>query len=196
MRSFVALFLAVMLGACASTAPDLTTTYVPGVPIQEEAAPADSASSSDAAPAAETSSAEESESEDEGRGFIAGTLLYLPNRVVDLFDIAKVGVDVGPGIGIDVQATKFLQARAMWNLSVGVGFQGLRHLPFQVGTIAALGVGPIGGVGSVGGWPRSDTGFRVGLHVLIVGAHAEVNPYEALDFVLGFLTIDIADDDF
>jgi len=192
MRSLVALFLAVMLGACASTAPDLTTTSVPGVPIQEEAAPSDSG---DAAPAAaETSSAEESN--DEGRGIIAGTLLYLPNRVVDLFDIAKFGVDVGPGIGIDVQATKFLQARAMWNLSVGVGFQGLRHLPFQVGTVAALGVGPIGGVGSVGGWRRSDSGFRLGLHVLIDGAHAAVNPYEALDFVLGFLTIDIADDDF
>jgi len=195
MRSLVALFLAVMLGACASTAPDLTTTSVtsvPGVPIQEEAAASDSG---DAAPAAaETSSAEEPK--DEGRGIVAGTLLYLPNRVVDLFDIAKFGVDVGPGIGIDVQATKFLQARAMWNLSVGVGFQGLRHLPFQVGTVAALGVGPIGGVGSVGGWPRSDSGFRLGLHVLIVGAHAEVNPYEALDFVLGFLTIDIADDDF
>ncbi len=186
MRNVIVLLLTVMLGACASTAPDLAPTVAHGVPIQDSA---DSSDAPEAEPAAERKA-------DEGRGFVAGTLLYLPNRVVDLFDIAKVGVDVGPGIGVDVQATSVLQARAMWNLSVGVGFQGLRHVPFQVGTVAALGVGPIGGVGDVGSWSRSDTGIRVGLHVLIVGAHAEVDPYEILDFALGFLTIDIAGDDF
>ncbi len=186
MRSLFALLLAATLGACASTAPDLAPTAVPGVPLQKVDAPARD----------EPPPSAESAKKDEGRGFLMGALLYLPNRVVDLLDVAKVGVDAGPGIGVDVQATSALQARAMWNLSVGVGFQGLRHLPFQVGTIAALGVGPVGGVGDVGSWSRSKTGFRVGLHVLIIGAHAEVDPWEILDFVLGFLTIDIAADDF
>ena len=191
MRSLFALLLAVLLGACASIAPELAPMVVAGVPLQGVAAPVQDASS-ETAPRPKPEHAQK----DDGRGFLAGALLYLPNRVVDLLDVAKVGVDVGPGIGVDVQATSVLQARAMWNLSVGVGFQGLRHLPFQVGTIAALGVGPVGGVGDVGSWSRSKTGFRVGLHVLIVGAHAEIDPWEILDFALGFLTIDIADDDF
>lgn len=143
----------------------------------------------------ETTPKEEAKPEKEGHGLLATILLYVPNRVIDVFDFARFGVDVGPGIGLDGQATSALQARAITQTSVGAGFQSFRHLPIQTGVQSALGVGPVSGDAQVGGWYRSDSDIRLGAHAAIVGAHAAIDPVEIADFVLGFLFIDIRDDD-
>jgi hypothetical protein len=109
--------------------------------------------------------------------------------------MARFGADVGPGIGLDAQATDALQARAIAQTSVGAGLQSLRHSPIQTGFQSAIGVGPVGGDGQVGGWYRSPTDIRLGAHAAIVGAHAAIDPIEIVDFVLGFVFIDIRDDD-
>jgi hypothetical protein len=137
------------------------------------------------------------EEEKEGRSFLVGMLMYLPNRVMDLFDMIRFGVNVGPGIGVDLAATDALQAQAFSHASVGVGLQSFRHTPVFMGTEAGLGVGPLGAVGDLGAtWYRSPTDLRVGLYVAILGAHVAIDPVEIADFLLGFLTIDIRDDDF
>lgn len=182
MRLLLVVLLALGLGACGSLRPHLPAADVPrGVAL----APQDAEPLPDVDPLPE----------EETRGALSHALLYLPNRVLDLFDVAKVGVDVGPGLGIELKATQAAQLMALSTFAVGVGFQGLRHLPFRVGPEAAFGVGPLGGTAEVGGWYRSPTEFRAGLHLLLVGAHASVDPVEIVDFVLGFLLIDVKDDD-
>ena len=185
MRLLLVALLTLLLASCGSLRPhDAAPPEAPGAVLApQEEAPA--AEEGDAAPA----------DEEESRGLATHVLLYLPNRVLDLFDVAKVGVDVGPGLGIELKATEAVQAMALTTFAIGVGFQGLRHLPFRIGPEAAFGVGPLGGTAELGGWYRSPTEFRVGLHVLLVGAHASVDPVEIVDFVLGFLLIDVKGDD-
>jgi len=183
MRPVLIASLLVLLGACGSLRPLVAPRPdAPGTVLAPQ----------EGEPAAEGDGAA---AEEESRGLGTHLLLYLPNRVLDLFDVAKAGVDVGPGLGIELKATEAVQAMALSTFAIGVGFQGLRHLPFRVGPEAAFGVGPLGGTAEIGGWYRSPTEFRVGLHALLVGAHASVDPVEIVDFVLGFLLIDIAGDD-
>jgi len=170
------------LSGCASV------RAAPHAPLPQEQQPAGE-------PAAEQTKSEPAREEEGGHGILWPVLMYIPNRVIDIFDMARFGVDVGPGIGLDGQATDALQARAIAQTSVGAGLQSLRHSPIQTGVQSAISVGPVGGDGQVGGWYRSPTDIRLGAHAAIVGAHAAVDPVEIADLVLGFVFIDIRDDD-
>jgi hypothetical protein len=136
------------------------------------------------------------EDEDEGHGFFVGLLLYIPNRILDLGDIPNVGVEVGPGMGIDLRATEYGQLALLSRISAGIGFQGFRHLPIKLGADAALGVGFLGGTGSGGlGWKYSKWDFLVDVQVILVGAHVAIDPVAIFDFVVGFVGFDPSDDD-
>ena len=137
----------------------------------------------------------EKDDEDEGHGLLVTLLLYLPNRVIDLFDVVRFGVDVGPGIGLHLQATDALQAKAISSASVGVGLQTLRHLPVHVGTRSGVGAGPIEVSAEAWDWHLSPGDFRVEFYVLLVGAHVAVEPFEIVDALAGFLFFDPQDDD-
>jgi hypothetical protein len=133
----------------------------------------------------------------DGRPFLVGALLYLPNRIFDIGDLFRLGVDVGPGVGIDLQATQLVQLKLLSRLSVGVGYQTLRHLPVKASADAAFGVGPIGGSPAGGlGWYRSPSDIRLEFHLLVLGAHVAVDPVEWIDLPLGLVGLDPAHDDF
>ena len=139
---------------------------------------------------------EEEEASAGAIGFLWGVAMYLPNRVRDLFDVVRFGINLGPGFGVQAKATEFVQAVAISRLSVGVGLQGLRHLPVYASGEGALGVGPLTADATAGlGWFQSWTDFRLELHALLAGAHVAVDPVEIVDFVLGFVVIDIREDD-
>ena len=55
----------------------------------------------------------------EGRPFVVSALLYLPNRLLDVGDLFRFGLDVGPGLGFDVQVTRLLQAKLLSRFSIG-----------------------------------------------------------------------------
>jgi hypothetical protein len=134
--------------------------------------------------------------DDEGRSFATSALLYLPNRFLDLGDLFRFGVDAGPGLGFDLQATRIAQVKLLSRFSVGVGYQTLRHLPVKASADAAFGVGPIGGSPAGGlGWYRSATDVRLELHLLVLGAHVAVDPVEWVDLPLGLFGLDPAGDD-
>jgi len=140
---------------------------------------------------------EEAGGEEASGGTLKTILLYLPNRVLDLFDVLRFGVNVGPGVAAQAKATDAASATFVSRTSAGAGLQGLRHLPVMFGVEAAAGVGPITGGGTAGvGWYQSPTDVRLELHPLLAGAHAAVDPVEIADFLLGFLTLDLRDDDF
>lgn len=135
--------------------------------------------------------------EDEGRSLTTSLLLYLPNRVFDVFDIVRAGVDVGPGVGASAQVTSAARAAYMSRISVGVGLQTLRHLPVKAAADAELGAGPLGGdVGPGLGWYRSPADIRLEVHPLVAGAHVAVEPLEIIDLVTGLFGFDPSDDDF
>jgi hypothetical protein len=124
-------------------------------------------------------------------------LMYIPNRVLDAFDMARAGVNLGPGVGIQLKATDPIQVTFLSRISVGVGLESLRHMPVYASAEAAAAIGPLGGDANLGlGWYQSPTDIRVELHPFIVGAHVAIDPVEIADFILGFLTIDIRKDDY
>lgn len=124
-------------------------------------------------------------------------LMYVPNRVLDLFDMVRVGVNVGPGIGGQAKATDPIQATFIQRMSVGVGLESLRHLPVYASAESAVGLGPLGGDANLGlGWYQSPTDIRLEAHALVVGAHVAIDPVEIADFLLGFFTVDLRKDDY
>lgn len=142
---------------------------------------------------------EEEEEEDERAGTVLGTvILYIPNRIFDLVEIVRAGVNVGVGLGVDARATWLAQAVVIHDTSVGAGWQGLRHLPIcaRIGH-STMGAGPIS-TPRLGlfDWPVNDYDVRLELFFLLVGAHAAVDLEAIWDFTAGLLTFDPSDDDF
>lgn len=132
-----------------------------------------------------------------GAGFLHGLIMYLPNRILDLTDIFRLRVKVGPGFGAGVRVTEggsiYLGSYAALyaglpggnrSLPVGVeSYNGIK-LSFLDFTIDGP-VGPEYGFWEVG----------LGAHLLLVGVDAGVDPMQLVDFITGLVCVDIADDD-
>lgn len=141
-----------------------------------------------------------SESEDEG-SFIGGVLMYLPNRVLDLFDIFRLRVRVGPGIAAGVRVTEPLSLYAGSYATVYAGLPGPRLEPtiklpvgFESHNGASLSVADAtidGGVGP--DYSSTEIGFS--FHLFLIGFDFGVDPVEAADFATGVLAVDLRDDD-
>lgn len=122
------------------------------------------------------------------------TLLWIPNRLLDLIDVFKVDVGGGPAVGGVVRISKYAQAgyREMSPMSVRVGALG-RRAPVLVERANEMGIGPafasspdrIICPGEIG----------VGLDLFIVGGYAGVCVDEAVDFLGGLFLFDVKDDD-
>jgi len=152
---------------------------------------------------ARTEGAPASQVEPEKSGHSLGhqVLLYVPNRVLDLFDIARLRARVGPGLGVGVRATKVVSAYLGSYASIYAGLPGPRQGP----TIKSpVGLESYSGVdvsvadvtisGSIGP-DYSFTEFGVSLHLLLLGLDFGLDPAEVLDFVSGLVLIDIRADD-
>jgi hypothetical protein len=140
---------------------------------------------------------EELEEEKDESSTLGVILLYIPNRILDLFDVARFGVNVGPGFGFDVRCTKWLKAQFITDTSVGVGLQTLRHLPLCFRSQSKLGLAFISTPSmNLIDWHYGDYDLRVELYVLLVGAHVAVELGEIVDFIGGIFTWDPMNDDF
>lgn len=122
-------------------------------------------------------------------------LLYVPNRLLDLVDIFRVDVGVGPSVGAVVRVTEYGQVgyRQMLPASVRVGDLG-RRFPAMVERSSEFGVGPA----YVDSSDRTVCPGEVGLggDLLIAGAYAGVCLDEVVDFLAGIVLIDLKDDDY
>lgn len=129
-------------------------------------------------------------------------LWYLPNRVMDLVDIFRLRLKVGPGLGATVRMTDYAAFFAGRQHTVFVGLPGPRYpdiVRWPVGFENQRGI-------VLAGVDASDTlthppryGFSeagVGLHLGIVGAEAGVDPFEVADFLAGFFLMDLRSDDY
>lgn len=129
-------------------------------------------------------------------------LLYLPNRLLDLFDIVRARVRLGPGAAIDVRCTQLINVFAGSYQSYYLGIPGPRNrsmVKWPAGEESWRGIGVTQAEDSVDEvWEGPDYGpgeIGVGVHVLLIGADVGVDPLEAVDFVLGLFTVDFRDDD-
>jgi len=136
----------------------------------------------------------ESKSSKKDRSFLVSALLYLPNRVLDILDIVRFDVGVGPAIGGVVRVTPYAQAgaRFMMPLSVRAGLRG-RKLPVFIEHTSEVGVGPL----YLDSSQRKPTPLEIGAGVdlFLVGAYLGISVDSIFDAVLGFVGIDISDDD-
>ena len=130
----------------------------------------------------------------EGSPWWSDVLLWLPNRVLDLWDVFRADVGVGPSFGAVVRVTKYGQLgyRQMAPASLRVGDFG-RQMPFLIESSNELGVGPA----YVDSSDRNvcDGEIGLGADVLVAGAYAGVCVDEFADFVAGIFFIDLKHDD-
>jgi hypothetical protein len=139
--------------------------------------------------------------ESEDHSFLVGAALYVPNRVLDLLDIFRLRVRVGPGVAAGVRATEVASAYAGTYASVYAGLPGprLRQTPkLPVGLESHNGVSASvfdatadGGMGP----DYSSTEFGGGVQAGILGLDFGIDPVEIADFVAGIFTLDIREDD-
>jgi len=121
-------------------------------------------------------------------------LLYLPNRFLDLIDVVKVDVGVGPSFGGVLRVTKYGQLgyRSISPFSARLGLRG-RKVPVFLESSSEFGIGPAFVQSHDRQVGASELG--AGVDLIIVGAYAGVDLVSLTDFFLGIFGVDIADDD-
>ncbi len=149
-------------------------------------------------------------------------IFYLPNRLLDVIDLLKVSVGVGPGFGLELYASEnfwlsYLNYRS-WRLGIDGRSTGLYeegryrewHLGDRRGDADAKGRALIGVLGPMRAYeaplrdgvpalppvPKNAWDIGVQAHALIAGAEVLIRPYELFDFVVGLWGDDPAGDDF
>ena len=136
----------------------------------------------------------EARDSDNEQSLTSKILLWLPNRVLDLIDVLKLDVGVGPMVGGVVRVTKYGQVgfRGVAPATLRVGAMG-RRAPVMIERANEMGIGPaflespdrIICAGELG----------VGLDLVVVGAYGGVCVDELADFVAGIFGADFKDDD-
>ncbi|MGJ4789630.1 hypothetical protein EHQ52_13705 [Leptospira koniambonensis] len=159
----------------------------------------------------------------EESGFFERLAWYIPDRLLDLFDIYSVNVMVGPQIGASVWYTRAIQTTLYAGKTVSFGWSQKRNLGISEESSAEYAFFGFGGaaihgrrIGTgrrayAGTWdgffvhmPSNplyvnyrdywSAGSKVGL--VLIGAEVEVHYTELADFLAGFFLVDFMEDDF
>lgn len=136
------------------------------------------------------------------RGFFGHLAWWLPNRLLDVFDIVRVRLRLGPGFGVGVRATELADVYLGSYVSVYLGLPGPRGEPkvnWPVGFESKTGAEISAAEATVEGQIGPNYGpfeFGLGAQVLLVGLDIGIEPFEIVDFAVGLLTFDPVGDDF
>ena len=127
--------------------------------------------------------------------YLRFALLYLPNRILDLLDVVRFDIGVGPASGAVLRLTRWGQfgMRSFSPGSLRIGLRG-RKLPFFLERTSEFGAGP----GFLNSKERSVTPVEVGgsVDIFLLGISAGLSVDEAVDFLFGIFGLDIYEDDF
>lgn len=135
------------------------------------------------------------------RGVGYAALMYLPNRIYDIFDILRARLRLGPGAAVGVRVTDPLKIYFGSYSSVWAGLPGPRMeskpiVPGGLESYNGVALSMAEGTFDGGMSPKySPTEIGVSVHALIVGADVDVDPIEIVDAVLGLFFIDVRKDD-
>jgi putative exosortase-associated protein (TIGR04073 family) len=126
-------------------------------------------------------------------------LMYIPDRIADLFDIFNVGLAVGPSFGAEVAITKYAQLGAYASNEAGIAWTGRGNPWLHKGVYKTAVIGMNRNeidVENTHYFHRGDYQVRAQVAAVIVHGYAGVDLKEIADFIVGFTTIDISDDDY
>jgi len=142
------------------------------------------------------------ERDEEKVGFLLGVAVYLPNRVLDLFDIFRARIRIGPGIALGVRATEWADAYAGVYMSGYVGLPGPRNrkmlkMPFGIESKTGVEVSKADLSTSLFLFDPDygETEFGLDVQLLLVGGAVGFDPGELVDFLAGFVVVDPKRDD-
>jgi len=135
------------------------------------------------------------------QGFLSKVVWYLPNRVIDLVDIFRLRVGVGPGVEVGQRITDAVSIYMGHSRTLWIGLPGERpqgEFPHVAGAsqkkgVALLGVDATDVRPNPPNYSFSEIGAQV--HVGLVGVEAGIVPVEIVDFIYGFFGSDISGDD-
>lgn len=121
-------------------------------------------------------------------------LLFIPNRILDILDIFRFDLGVGPSLGAVGRITPYGQfgVRFMMPVSLRVGLRGRRSPVFLEHT-NEMGIGPA----FLSSDSRRPSPLEIGLgaDLLLVGAYAGISIDSIGDALAGFVGFDPAEDD-
>ncbi len=130
-------------------------------------------------------------------------LMYLPNRIFDILDLARARVRVGPGFTVQARATQVLDVVLGAHATVFAGLPGPRgrprvNLPIGLETFAGAELSVVGDT-TDDGWSKPYYGpleVGAGFQAAIIGVDVGIDPLEIFDFVAGILFFDPKGDDY
>lgn len=128
-------------------------------------------------------------------------LFYLPNRVLDLLDIFRLRLRVGPGVAAEARLTIYAANFAGQYQALYVGLPGPRLAPIwpkpagleEWKGLMVMGVDATDDSPHPPGYSISEC--NAGVHVLLLGLDFGVDPIEIGDFLTGFIMLDVRGDD-
>ena len=129
------------------------------------------------------------------------TLLYLPNRVFDIFDLFRARVRVGPGLGAGVRVTKVGQLYLGSSAALYAGLPGPRQdrkipLPIGVELNTGAAVSVLEASANAGLGPDySPSEIGAGFQLVILGLDVGFDPLEVVDLLGGIAGFDPRGDD-
>ncbi|MEM7179690.1 MAG: hypothetical protein AAF518_02175 [Spirochaetota bacterium] len=156
----------------------------------------------------------------EKAGILKRILMYIPDRFLDIFDLVDVWINIGPQFGVSAKATSVFQGEAFAGAYTGFGFGQNKMWGAKVEKRGSFAIGPLG-ITDHSSTTVGTGSFQVGedyLYVhtpgkqlykeekdywsfgaqaggLFLGWEIQIHPMEILDLALGFLFIDLLDDD-
>jgi hypothetical protein len=149
-------------------------------------------------------------------------LLYLPDRLLDLADVASIDLHLGFGLYANAHATRALQAGAGARGVTGIGWHERRSLGlreendagFVLGAFGAEATsGALSGTSGLFAWAETVAGLQrpshsvyqnvrdywaigAALTVVVIGIDVDLHPLQMADFAAGWGTADFLADDF
>ena len=149
-------------------------------------------------------------------------LLYLPDRLLDLADVASLDLHLGFGFYANVHATRALQAGLGVRGITGIGWHERRSLGLRAQQDSGLVLAAIGAEASAGAftgtsgiyaWSETLTGLQrpadplyqevrdywavgAAFTLIFLGLDLDLHPLQAADFAAGLATVDFLGDDF
>jgi putative exosortase-associated protein (TIGR04073 family) len=126
-------------------------------------------------------------------------LMYIPERVADLFDIFNVGIAFGPAIGAEVAITKYAQFGAYSADEVGFAWTGrgnpkLHKGLYQTTVFGADRTEP--DVENTHYFHRGDYQVRAQVAPFLAHVYVGIDLKEIGDFIAGIFTLDPSNDDY
>jgi hypothetical protein len=126
---------------------------------------------------------------------------YVPSRLLDLLDVVRLRVRVGPGTAFGARATEAADVFVGAYTSVYVGLPGPRgrmlpRLPAGIESRSGAEVSAADlSTGAGLGPDYSSTECGIGVQLGLFGADAGIDPIELIDFVVGLFGVDLRADD-